>query len=448
MGRKIALVRGWVWAALAAALLSACGARAQTSAQLLLPSAMAYDSAGNVYFADTNRNQVLEATLGGQLVVVAGSGVQGFGGDGGPAASAELNSPQGVAVGADGTLYIADTGNQRVRAVTTGTISTFAGNGVRGFAGDGGLPTAAEFAVPVAITLDASGALLICDSANHRVRRIAGGVVTTIAGNGVQGFAGDGGTAAAAELDSPMGVAVAGDGRIFIADSRNHRVRVVSAAGVIATFAGTGVAGFAGDGGVATSAELALPRGLVLMPNGALLIADENNQRVRMVNTAGVISTVQGTGVQGSSTGDGVSALAAMLNSPRAVGVSKFTQPAVTDSANKLLRVEAANAALYAPAGLAAGEDIERDGERTGDCCVWAVERECDGERVCGSGAGYCDVAGWGCGCCLRKFEWWWRDDSAGGSRRRSPQPERGVWRRWVEPSGDECVGERDGDAG
>jgi len=343
-----------VGAAMAAALPAMGPVWAQTGASLLLPSAIAYDAAGNVYFADTNRNQVLEATLGGQLIVVAGNGVQGFAGDGAAATSAELNGPQGVAVGGNGTVYIADTGNQRVRAVIAGTISTFAGNGVRGFAGDGGVATAAEFSVPVALAVDASGALLVCDSGNQRVRRIAGGAITTIAGNGVQGFAGDGGAAAAAELDTPMGVAASDDGRIFVTDTRNDRVRMVSAGGTISTFAGTGVQGFAGDSGAATAAELALPRGLVLLPSGALLIADENNQRVRMVDTSGVISTVQGNGVQGSGAGDGVNALATMLNSPRAVGVSKFAQPAVVDSSNKLVRVEATNASLYAPAGLAA----------------------------------------------------------------------------------------------
>jgi hypothetical protein len=338
---------------MAAALPAMGPVCAQTGASLLLPSAIAYDAVGNVYFADTNRNQVLEATLGGQLIVVAGNGVQGFAGDGGSAVSAELNGPQGVAVGGDGTVYIADTGNQRVRAVIAGTISTFAGNGVRGFAGDGGVATAAEFSVPVALAVDASGALLVCDSGNQRVRRIAGGVITTIAGNGLQGFAGDGGAATAAELDTPMGVAASEDGRIFVSDTRNDRVRMVSVGGTISTFAGTGVQGFEGDRGAATAAELALPRGLVLLPSGALLIADENNQRVRMVDASGAISTVQGTGVQGAGAGDGVNALATMLNSPRSVGVSKFAQPAVVDSANKLLRVEATNASLYAPAGLA-----------------------------------------------------------------------------------------------
>jgi len=354
--RRDAIRRRCGWAALAALLPCIGMARAQTGTSLLLPSAIAYDAAGNVYFADTNLNQVLEATLGGQLIVVAGSGVQGFAGDGGAATSAELNGPQGVAVGGDGTVYIADTGNQRVRAVIAGTITTFAGNGVRGYAGDGGAATAAEFSVPIAIAVDASGALLVCDSANQRVRRIAGGVITTVAGTGVQGFAGDGGAATVAELDTPMGLAAAPDGSFYIADTRNQRVRLVGATGKISTFTGIGLQGFTGDGGAATAAELALPRGLVLMPSGALLIADENNQRVRMVDTVGVISTVEGSGEQGSSAGtsDGVSALAAMLNSPRAVGVSIFAKPAVADSANKLLRVEAMNNALYAPAGLSA----------------------------------------------------------------------------------------------
>jgi len=356
VGRRLATVCCSWRVVLAAALLCA-PVRAQTTSSLLLPSAIAYDTAGNVYFADTNLNQVLESTLSGQLIVVAGSGVQGYAGDGGLATNAELNSPQGVAVGVDGTVYIADTGNQRVRAVAAGLISTFAGTGIRGFAGDGGAATAAEFSVPVAIAVDASGALLVCDSGNQRVRRISAGVIATIAGNGVQGFAGDGGAATAAELDTPMGVAVGAGDSIFVADTHNNRVRMVNAGGTISTFAGTGMAGFMGDGAAATAAELSLPRGLVVLPSGALLIADENNQRVRMVDALGMISTVEGTGVQASvaGAGDGVSMVAVMLNSPRAVGVSAFAQPAVADTANKLLRVEATNVALYAPGGMATG---------------------------------------------------------------------------------------------
>ena len=223
----------------------AVGVRAQVALPLL-PTSVAYDSAGNLYFADTNRDEVYESSLGGVLTVVAGNGVQGFAGDGGAATSAELNSPQGVAVGADGTLYIADSGNERIRAVIAGTISTFAGSGSVGFGGDGGGALTAMFRLPNALATDANGALLVSDSGNARVRRISGGVIVTIVGNGTQGFAGDGGMAVAAEIDTPMGLAVGADGRIFVADSHNDRIRVVATNGTISTFAGSGLGGSQG----------------------------------------------------------------------------------------------------------------------------------------------------------------------------------------------------------
>ena len=215
-------------------------------------SAIAYDTAGNLYIADASAHRVYEATLGGALLVVAGSGVQGFAGDGGPAASAELNQPQGLAVGRDGTVYVADTGNHRVRAVSpSGSISTFAGTGAAGFAGDGAVAVAARLRGPTGLGIDSVGGLLICDTGNHRIRRVSGGLITTLAGVGVQGFGGDGGPAVSAKLDSPEGVTAAADGRIFVADTRNGRVRVIAPAGVIVTVAGNGGSGFAGDGGLA-----------------------------------------------------------------------------------------------------------------------------------------------------------------------------------------------------
>jgi sugar lactone lactonase YvrE len=311
---------------------------------------IAYDAAGNLYFADTNRNQIDESTLAGQLLVVAGSGVQGFSGDGGNATGASLNAPQGVAFGADGTLYIADTGNQRIRAVSSGQMTTFAGTGRPGFGGDGGLATAASFSRPTALAIDASGALLLCDSGNHRIRRILAGTVTTIAGTGAQGFGGDNGLATAAQLDTPGGIAVAADGRIFIADTHNHRVRVISAAGVVTTFAGNGVAGFSGDGGLATAAQLSMPQGLT-MSAGSLVIADSNNQRVRSVDTQGRITTVAGNGVQGSSA-DGAVGASAPLDTPRGVALSAYAAPVFADTGNRAVRELVANGNLYLPAGL------------------------------------------------------------------------------------------------
>ena len=337
----------------AAIAFSALPANAQSSVPLpLLPNGIAYDATGNLYFADTNRHQVYESSLAGVLTVVAGSGVQGFAGDGGPATNAQLSSPQGVAVGPDGTLYIADTGNHRIRAVFAGQITTLAGNGLPGFEGDGGSASAALLNTPTALTVDSSGALLVCDAANQRIRRIANGNIVTVAGNGVQGFAGDGAAATAAQLDTPSGVAVGLDGRIYIADAHNERIRVIGTNGTIGTFAGSGVRGYAGDGAAATAAELSFPRGIVLTSTGAVLFADSNNQRLRSVDTNGVISTVAGSGVQGNSS-DGNAAVSAGLDTPRGVAVSTFGSAVFADANNHQVREDLLGGNLYVPAGLA-----------------------------------------------------------------------------------------------
>lgn len=332
-------------------MLASPSSLAQTAPAPLLPNGVAYDSSGNLYFADTNRNQVFESSLAGALTVVAGNGVQGFAGDGGQAIGAELNRPQGIAIGADGTLYIADTGNQRIRAVVGGQIATFAGNGSAGFSGDGGAATVAALNRPTALAIDATGALLVCDTANQRIRRISAGTIVSIAGTGVEGFAGDGAAAVSAELDTPEGIAVAPNGSIYIADSHNGRIRVLATDGIISTFAGTGQPGYSGDGGAAAAAQLSLPRGLVVISTGAVIFADSNNQRVRMISAQGTISTVAGNGVQGIA-GDGSAATAAALNSPRGVAVSSFGLPTLADAPNHTVRELATNGDLYLPAGM------------------------------------------------------------------------------------------------
>ncbi len=318
-------------------------------------SAIAFDASGNLFIADAAAHQVWEATLGGALVLVAGTGVQGYAGDGGPGVSAQLNQPQGLAFGPDGTLYIADTGNHRVRMLgSSGLISTFAGTGTAGAGGDSGKAIAAQLRGPTALAVDGDGALLICDTGNHRVRRIAAGVIGTFAGTGEQGFAGDGGPAGAARLDSPSGVAIAADGRVFLADTHNQRVRVVDTSGTIGSVVGTGVRGFGGDGGAAQMALLSSPRGLAFDSRGNLLIADEGNQRIRQVNAAGVISTLAGSGVEGASL-DGAGALAAALRSPRAVATSSFGLPVFADRLNHTVREATGAPGLYQPAALAPG---------------------------------------------------------------------------------------------
>lgn len=340
---------------LAAILLASVPVRAQSLSPPplpLRPEGVAYDGAGNLYFTDSARNVVYESSLAGALTIVAGSGVQGFAGDGGPAASAQLNAPQGIALGGDGTLYIADTGNQRIRAVSGGQITTFAGSGQPGFSGDGGPATAASFRHPTALAVDPSGALLVCDTGNQRVRRIAAGGVTTVAGNGVQGFSGDGALATSASLDTPAGVAVDSNGRMYIADSHNQRIRVVAADGTIATFAGSGVPGFSGDGGPATLAKLLLPQGLLMAPGGTLLIADAENHRLRSVDPQGIIGSIAGSGVQGASR-DGDGALTAGLDNPHSVALSSFGATVFADGRNHAVQESLPSGGLYLPAGMA-----------------------------------------------------------------------------------------------
>ena len=352
-GKTARLCAGLGLAACAAMGLSwgiTTSARAQTQATtlpLLIPSAAAFDAQGNLYFAETGNHVVRKVTAGGVITTVAGNGAQGFAGDNGPATAAELDSPAGVALDAAGDLYIADSHNQRVRevAAATGTITTIAGTGVAGYSGDGGAATAAKLDLPTALALDATGNLYVADTGNHRVRRIAAGTgwITTVAGNGVEGYAGDGGAATAANLDSPNGLVLDAAGNLYIADTQNGRVRGVnSTTGVISTIAGTGAVGgnvqaFGGDNGAATAAGLALPRGLTLDGAGNLYFADSANHRIRRISPTGTITTVAGQGTEAFA-GDNAAAFAASLDSPQSVAVSPAGQLTLVDTGNQRVR--------------------------------------------------------------------------------------------------------------
>lgn len=281
------------------------------------PTGLAFDSAGNLYIADTDANIVREINAAGVISTVAGNGTQGFSGDGGPATSAQLDSPTGVAVDANGNLYIADTLNNRIREVTGSTITTIAGTGAAGYSGDGGAATAASLDQPTAIAVDSRGDIYIADTNNNRIREITGTTINTVAGDGQQAFSGDGGQATAAALDSPTGVAVDASFNIYIGDTGNQRVRMVaSASGVISTIAGTGADGFTADG-PALSAALSDPSGVYVDSTGTVYVADSNNNRIRAIS-GGNIATIAGDGAEGF-TGDGGAATSASLDTPGAV---------------------------------------------------------------------------------------------------------------------------------
>jgi len=290
------------------------------------------------------------------ITTAAGTGVPGDSGDGGPAAAAMLNGARDVEIGSDGRVYIADYGNHRIRRIALdGTITTIAGTGTAGHSGDGGPATQARLFNPRDVTVAPDGTLYIADQNNHRVRRVSPeGIIMTVAGTGVAGFSGDGGPATQAQLQLPRMVTVAPDGTLYIADGNNHRIRRVTPDGAITTIAGTGVAGFSGDGGPATQARLNLPHGIVLSPAGVLYIADYGNHRIRRVTPDGIITTAAGIGVAGFS-GDGGPAAAARLFNPYALALATDGGLYITDLNNHRVRVIAPDGTITTIAGTGAG---------------------------------------------------------------------------------------------
>jgi sugar lactone lactonase YvrE len=353
---------------------------------------------GNLFIADRGNNRVRKISADGIITTVAGSGTEGFSGDGGPATSAQLNSPTGIAADAAGNLFIADWGNSRVRKVSPdGIITTVAGAGGCCGSFDDGIPaTRAQLGGPVGLALDTSGNLFIADYSHNRIRKVSpDGIITTVADPGVQEFSGDhgpaagpvsvsvddagnlfiaysgisrirkvspngmsttfagggatgpgdGGPAVDAQLNSPQGVAVDRDGNVYVADTFDFRIRKISQDGMISTVAGSGSnAVFSGDGGPATSAWLALgwfdpsPIGGVALDNeGNLFIADTGNQRVRKVSASGIITTVAGDGTPGY-VGNNGEATSAQLNFPLDVAVDGAGDLLIADSENNRVR--------------------------------------------------------------------------------------------------------------
>jgi sugar lactone lactonase YvrE len=307
-----------------------------SAAQLYYPSGVAIDSAGNLYIADWVNNRIRMVTPAGIISTIAGNGIEGYSGDGGPATAAQLNKPSGVAVDSAGNIYIADVENHRIRKVTTtGIISTVAGE-TEGYSGDGGLATAAQLRLPYDVVFDSAGNRYIADS--NRIRKVTtAGIISTVAGVSINGFGGDGGLATAAKLGEPMGIAVDSTGNLYIADLHNHRIRMVTPTGIISTIAGNGNWGYTGDGGLATAAQLNNPSGMAVDSAGNLYIADSYNNRIRKVTTAGIISTVAGNGTEGYGDDAGL-ATSARLHAPSGMAIDFSGNLYIADGGNNRIR--------------------------------------------------------------------------------------------------------------
>ena len=278
---------------------------------------LAVDAQGNVYFADTWNQRVRKVTAGGAISTIAGSGSLGDGGDGGPALSADLFWPAGLALDTAGNLYVST--GARVRKISSdGTIAAFAGTSSAGYGGDGQNATAAALREPRGLAVDSAGNVYIADSGNFRIRKVGqNGKIATIAGNGQYGYSGDGGPPTAASIGYVEALALDPSGNLYFSDPYNHCVRRIYPSGTIQTVAG-GTFGTGGDGGPPTGAQLKYPRGLVVDRNGNLFVADSLNYKVRVVGAGGTLFTAAGTGSAGF-TGDGGPGPYASLNMPYAL---------------------------------------------------------------------------------------------------------------------------------
>lgn len=270
----------------------------------------------------------------------AGTGTAGFSGNGGPARRARLNKPRDTAVGPDGSVYVADTFNNRIRRIKpNGTITTVAGNGRAKYNGDRIRATRASLSLPHDVTVSRTGVVYIADSGHHRIRRVGrNGFITTIAGTGVRGSSGNGGPAARARLKNPKSVALHG-GALYTSGLDSMVRRINLRTGMITRVAGTGVAGFSGDGGPARSARLHAPQRLAIDPEGNIYVADTKNSVIRRIDaTTHKIRTVAGVGRTEGTRGDGGRATSALLNHPRGVALDGNSTLYIADSDNHRVR--------------------------------------------------------------------------------------------------------------
>jgi sugar lactone lactonase YvrE len=309
-----------------------------TLARLNSPCGIAVDGTGNLFFADGLNHRIRKITPEGIITTIAGNGTNASSGDGGMATLACISEANGLVMDTSGNVYFSEPSKHRVRKIATnGIITTIAGNGIPNYTGDGGQATLASLKGPYGLALDGQGALYIADNDNSRIRKVTvGGIISTVAGNGAIAFSGDGGAATSASLNVPIAVDVDGLGNLYICDLGNARIRKVSPNGVITTFAGQGSWTFSGDGGPATLAGIC-PRASVSDGEGNLYFIDENNNRIRKITTNGIIRTIAGNGLANFA-GDGGQATLASLNVPKYLSVDREGNLYITDFGNHRIR--------------------------------------------------------------------------------------------------------------
>ena len=297
---------------------------------------VSFDAAGNLYFPDYTNNRIRKIDASGIITTVVGNGSAGYSGDGGAATAAQLSNPSYVTFHG-GEMYIADYYNHVIRKVSaTGIITTVVGSGSGGFSGDGGAATAASLYFPTSIAFDASNNMFIADEANDRIRKVTfSGTISTYAGGGSSSAGGV--PATTCSLYRPGGVTTDATGNVYITDVGNARICKVNVAGTLTIYAGTGTAGYGGDGGPATAAALDHPLRLVIDSVGTLYFGDQGNNRARKITAAGIISTIAGTGTAGFS-GDGGLATAANLNGPQGVCPDRLGNIYIVDASNYRIR--------------------------------------------------------------------------------------------------------------
>ncbi len=349
------------------------------NALLFEPSGVAFDASGALYIADTFNNRVRKIASDGIITTFAGTGSPGYSGDNRSATQAQLNQPNGLSFDNAGNLYIADTANNVVRRVNaSGTITTVAGAGTLGNTGDGGPATSATLFNPTDVVVDRNGNLYIADSGNNRIRIVnAAGTISNYAGDatGLPGFSGDNGPARSAQFDTPLALAIDDNGTLYVSDYFNNRIRkIVPGTIIVTTYAGTGTGGYGGDGGPAVQAQLHLPAGISLDRQGNLYVADLLNERVRVIGANGFIKTIAGSGVQGDDGAYGP-AKEALLSSPRDVAVDVQGSVYFSDQDNNSVRRLVAesvsvrtivNAASLQAGWVAPGEAVTIFGTRLG----------------------------------------------------------------------------------